>query len=219
MLRAVEEALARLYPGRRWGQPDDLVRFEAGVSPALADRLCEELASELRASVYLQEGGPEEYCDYLYVLCMGREPSLVQVREGTPAPPELLDGGPIRELYLRVCLSTMAPMAAVQQTALELEDGGEMWLVRELPRAGVFDAPLLPRMQRLVAVLQRQGILHLDFGEISAPPPGYHPGEYGARYGGQPDVANYLFYPQPTTMQRTSCVPRQLDATPVRSHQ
>src|SRR5438094_9463 len=75
------------------------------------------------------------------------------------------------------------------------------------PRAGVYDAPLLPRMQKLVATLPAYELLHVDFGEIAHAPPGYHAGTWGDRFGGKPAIANYLFYPQPTTMISTAWVP------------
>jgi hypothetical protein len=78
--------------------------------------------------------------------------------------------------------------------------------VRERPRAGVYDAPLLPRMQKLVAVLPAYELLHVDFGEIAHAPPGFEPGAWRELFGGAPSIANYLFYPQPTTMISTSFV-------------
>jgi hypothetical protein len=128
--------------------------------------------------------------------------------------PDEIGEEPIREQYLRVCLSAMARMVGVQQTAMSMDaDGGEL-VVREEPRAGVYDAPLLRRFQRLVALLPAYDILHVDFGEISAPPTGFDAGDYAALYGGEPHVANYLFYPQPTTMRTVSLVERA-SAAPV----
>ena len=80
------------------------------------------------------------------------------------------------------------------------------FLVREQPRAGVYDAPLLPRMQKLVAVLPAYDLMHLDFGEIAHAPPGFHAGVWRELYGAEPSIANYLFYPQPTTMVATTFV-------------
>jgi hypothetical protein len=74
------------------------------------------------------------------------------------------------------------------------------WLTRERPRAGVYDAPLLPRMQKLVATLPAYDLLHIDFGEIAHAPPGYAAGDWRELFGGEPAIANYLFYPQPATM-------------------
>lgn len=208
MFAAVDETLERLYPTRTWGEPDDLVRFGAGIDEEEGLALAEELALELRASTFYRPGGSDEYCDYIYILCVGREPCLVQLRDGDiPLPEELCSQGhaaPIREQYLRVCLSHMARMAAVQQVAMEMDPSDGDLLVRELPRAGVYDAPLLHRFQRLVALLPAYDIRHLDFGEISAPPSGFYPGDYPRLYGGEPHTANYLFFPQPTTMQITS---------------
>ena len=88
------------------------------------------------------------------------------------------------------------------------------WLISERPRAGVYDAPLLSRMQKLVATLPAYGLEHLDFGEISHPPPGFHAGAWRDRFGGEPAIANYLFYAQPTTMVATTWVasPRAAEA-------
>jgi hypothetical protein len=204
MFSAIDDTLARLYPSRRWGEPDDLVRLDAGICEHDGQALAEELSAELRAATFFRPGGPEEYCDYIYVLCLGREPCLVQLRDGGVPMPEELRDQPVREQYLRVCLSAMARMAGVQQIAMELDWLGDDALVREVPRPGVYDAPLLSRFQRLVALLPAYDIRHLDFGEISAPPRGFDPGRYPQLYGGEPQTANYLFYPQPSTMRVTT---------------
>jgi hypothetical protein len=209
MLEVVEQVMSRLYPTRRWGEPDDDARFAAGIDDEDGQALADELARELDAATFFRRGGPDEYCDYIYVLCLGREPCLVQVRDGeVPVPAEIGEGALIREQYLRVCLSSMARVAGVQQTALELERLGDEAVIRESPRAGVYDAPLLRRFQRLVALLPAYDILHVDFGEISAPPEGFDPGDYAERYGvAAPHRANYLFYPQPTTTEVISVLP------------
>ncbi len=82
----------------------------------------------------------------------------------------------------------------------------EGFVVRELPRAGVYDAPLLRRMQKLVAILPAYDLLHVDFGEIAHAPPEFQPGAWRELYGAAPAIANYLFYPQPTTMVSTAFV-------------
>jgi hypothetical protein len=205
MFESVEQALSALYPSRVWGEPDDGVRFGGGLSEADGLALADELAMEL-----FRPGPEEEYCDYIYVLCVGREPCAVQIRDGqVPVPDEIADideGTVIREQYLRVCLSSMARLAGVQQTAIELERAGGELVIREMPRAGVYDAPLLRRFQRLVAILPAYDLMHVDFGEISAPLEGFDPGDYALRYGALPHRANYLFYPQPTTTEVTSVV-------------
>lgn len=208
MFRRVDDALQRLYPTQTWGQPDDAARFGAGICEHDGEALAEELAQQLDASTFYREGGPEEYCDYIYVLCIGREPSLIQIRDGqVPLPAEIGDE-PIREQYLRVCLSNMARFAGVQQTAMELRMRDGDVCISEEPRPGVYDAPLLHRFQRLVAILPAYDITHLDFGEISAPPKGYRAGDYAALYGGEPHTCNYLFYPQPSNMRQTTWLSR-----------
>ncbi len=209
MLEQVDAALARLYPSRRWGEPDDLARFQAGICEHDGRALAAELGQALEAPTWFRAGEPEEYCDYLYVLCIGREPSLARIRDGAAPLPEELHGLSVRETYLRVCLSSMARLAAVQQVAMELDREGDDWIIRELPRAGVYDGVLLDRMQRLVAILPAYDILHVDFGEIAAPPAGFDGGDYAELYGGEPDTANYLFYPQPSTMQVTAVLDQQ----------
>ncbi len=96
----------------------------------------------------------------------------------------------------------------MQQTAVDIAREGDDLIIREQPRAGVYDAPLLRRFQRLVAILTGNDILHVDFGEISAPPEGFDPGDYVARYGTLPHRSNYLFYPQPLTTEVTSVLSR-----------
>jgi hypothetical protein len=204
MLSDVESVIERVYPTRRWGEPDDDARFGAGIADDDGQALAEDLARELDAATFFRHGAPEEYCDYIYVLCVGREPCLVQMRDaGVPVPREIADGDIVTEHYLRVCLSSIARIAGVQETTLELCRDGEDVIIREAPRAGVYGAPLLRRLQRLVAILPAYDILHVDFGEISAPLEGFDPGDYAVRYGGEPHRANYLFYPQPTTTEVT----------------
>jgi hypothetical protein len=203
MFAAMDEALLRLYPSRRWGERDEAAAFRAGVAsagPLLADRL----SRRLEAMSLFRPGTPDEYCDFVYVLCFGRTPSLIEVREGTAAP-EAEDH--IDELYLRVALSSVAPFAAVQQVAMSLRrsDAGEV-VIAEAPRTGVFDPVLLPRFQKLVAVLAELDIRHLDFGEMTQPPPDFDAGDYGDLYGGAPTVANYFFYPQPASAITTTVI-------------
>ncbi len=202
-MESVDRALETLYPTKTWGEPDD--GASAGITREDLDALADELATELRAATFVREGGDDEPCDYIYVLCMGRAPCVVQVRDhGVAAPAEWRDVNGIEELYLRVVISQRAPVAAVQQVAIDLVRGEGGYLVRERPRAGVYDAPLLPRMQKLVATLPAYGLLHVDFGEIAHAPPGFSAGSWRELFGGEPSIANYLFYPQPTTMVATS---------------
>ncbi len=197
MLASVDRALELLYPTRTWGEPVD--HAAEGVQPDELAALADELASELNAATFVHEGGDDEPCDYIYILCMGRTPCAVQVRDHA-VEAEL---GDVSELYLRVVISQRARVAAVQQVAIDVRDG----IVTETPRAGVYDAPLLPRMQKLVAILPAYELLHVDFGEIAHAPPGYHAGAWQRLYGGEPAIANYLFFPQPATMVSTTVLP------------
>jgi hypothetical protein len=203
MLAEVERTLARLYPTRTWGEARD----EAAEVREDIGSLADELAGVLGAATFVRPGGDAEPCDFIYVLCLGRTPCIVQVRDhGVAVPTEWEPGRPVQEQYLRLVIGQRAPVAAVQQVAIEAMAGHGGWLVREQPRAGVYDAPLLPRMQNLVATLPAYGLLHVDFGEIAHAPPGFHAGAWRELYAGEPAIANYLFYPQPTTMVATSFV-------------
>jgi len=206
MLEQVDQALARLYPTSTWGEPED--DGASGMPPDELAALADELASVLGAATFVRPGGDDEPCDYIYVLCLGRTPCVVQVRDhGVPAPDEWGTVDAVEELYLRVVISQRARVAAVQQVAVDLVRGPEGgYLVRERPRAGVYDAPLLHRMQKLVATLPAYELLHVDFGEIAHAPPGFHAGAWRELFGGEPSIANYLFYPQPTTMIATTVI-------------
>jgi hypothetical protein len=206
MFAAMDQSLAELYPSGRWSERDEAVAFRSGVAfhgPALAERL----AKALKALSLFRPGTPEEYCDFVYVLCFGRTPSLIELREGTVAPEAAEGEGIVDELYLRVALSSVAPFAAVQQVAMSMQRLEDALVIAEAPRTGVFDPVLLPRLQKLVAVLTELDIRHLDFGEMTQPPPGFDAGDYGARYGGAPTIANYFFYPQPASAITTTVIP------------
>jgi hypothetical protein len=210
MLASVDTALETLYPTRTWGEPDDsgAVASDPALHGMPADELAalaDELAQELNAATFVREGDEDEPCDYIYVLCMGRAPCVLQARDhGVPIPAEWREVDALEELYLRVVISQRARVAAVQQVAIQLVRDGSGFLVCETPRAGVYDAPLLRRMQKLVAILPAYDLLHVDFGEIAHAPPGYNAGSWRELFGGEPSIANYLFYPQPTTMVSTS---------------
>ncbi len=204
MMASLDATLDRLYPTRTWGEPDD----EAwdGMAPDELAALADELASELKAATFVQPGGDDEPCDYIWILCMGRTPCVIQARDhGVAIPDEWRDQAGeqvINEMYLRVVVSQRARIAGVQQVAVEYVRG----LVREKPRAGVYDAPLLHRMQKLVAILPAYDLMHVDFGEIAHAPPGFHAGAWRELYGADPSIANYLFFTQPTTMISTTVI-------------
>jgi hypothetical protein len=211
--RAVFAAtLERLYPGRTWGAPDDEARFRAGVSRGEARRLGRALAELLRAPTFFHEGGEDDLCHFVYVLCVGREPPLVEVRAGRAR----LDGTEaegVRERYLRVALSTVARMAAVQEVEMTLAHDDGPALIRESPRAGVYEESLLKRLRQLTAYLAASDVLYCDFGLLDKPVaeavPGEHahPGDYVARYGAEPRLCNFLFYAQPPTTATITLVP------------
>src|SRR4029079_17393615 len=120
MMASVDEALEQLYPTRTWGEPDD--REVAGLPPDELAALADELASTLGAATFVRTGGDDEPCDYIYVLCMGRTPCIMQVRDhGVPVPAEWYEtAASLSELYLRLVISQRTRRAAVQQVAVEL---------------------------------------------------------------------------------------------------
>jgi hypothetical protein len=100
MFAAVDAALARLYPTRRWDERDEAAGFDAGVPAAEGHLLAALAAGRLNAATVHRPGGPAETCDYVYVLCVGRTPCLAELREesgGAQALREALADGPIRQ--------------------------------------------------------------------------------------------------------------------------
>lgn len=211
MFAAIDETLARLYPTRRWGERDD--DGAAGVPVDVSARLTDLIAKRLGAMTLFRPGGRDEYCDYVYALCFGRQPSVLEVREAVVSPAEAWgqpdapvpgDAPIVEELYLRVALSSLAPFAAVQQVAMQMWRAGDDVVIAEAPRTGVFDPVLLPRFQKLVAALTELEIRNLDFGDLTQPPEGFDQQPYTDRYGAPAMVANYLFYPQPCSSISTT---------------
>ena len=213
MFGAVEDAIAALYPTKIWGEVADIGDpLHQGISEEDGAALADELATVLTAATFFEPGDADAGCDYIYVLCLGRAPCLLQIRDhGVAIPDDWAPGATVSELYLRVCLSHRVRMAGVQQVSMDGIVGDDRSvLVEQRVRAGVYDAPLLPRMQKLVATLPAYDILHVDFGEISHPPEGYLAGTWTERFAATPDalpaIANYLFFPEPTTMASTRLV-------------
>lgn len=228
MFAAVDEALARLYPTRRWGERDEAAALDGGIASDEGEALAEAIAGRLGTLAVFRPGGADEWCDYIYVLCLGRTPAIVEIRERDrvsgepPAASEaarhaladaagagdgilIEDGGEqgLDERYLRVVLSNVVRFAGVQEIAMSLRTRGGDTIVDERARGGVFDPVLLPRFQTLVAILAEWDIRHIDFGEIVEAPSGFDPADYVASFGSEPVIANYLFYPQPPTTAST----------------
>jgi hypothetical protein len=205
----IDDTLLRVYPTRTWGEPDDEARFGTGVRPAEATRLARALAVATKAPTYVRAGGDEDLCTFVYVLCVGRAPSLLDVRDEA-APGDSLGLGEerVRERYLRVAFSTVARLATVQEVALELDrlPSGELE-IRELPRPGVYDKILLKRMRAVVDLLSASDITHLDFGLVDAPVSDGHDGAYGERYSVAPRLVNWLFYAAPPTTASITLLP------------
>src|SRR5262249_776579 len=201
--------LPRLYPSGRWGIPDDEAGLREGVPAREGRRLARNAAELLQAPARFVAGDETEGCDYVYVLCVGREPGLLELRDRARLSDP--DGDRIRERYLRAALSSMARIAAVQEIVFELDREGDVYAVREKPRDGVYDPILLPRTQKLVDLLVGADIPSLDFGLLTKPATRYAEGladeDYEERYGQPAATVNWLFYPQPATAARITVIP------------
>ena len=198
----IDEVMRAVYPLRTWGQPDDEARFRAGIREREARALARSLSSAASAPTFFRAGGPDDLCHYVYVLCLGRAPALVDVRDGL-APPE---ADAVRERYLRVHFSTVARIATIQEVAMELDRAPHVsdgWVLRELPQPGVYDAKLLKRMRAVVGLIEASDIEHLDFGLVDKPYPDTLDGDYAERYGVAPALVNFLFYAQPARTSAT----------------
>ena len=201
--------LPALYPGRRWGEPDDAARYRAGIGESEGRRFARQAAQALRGPAFFRRGEDDEACDYVYVLCVGRRPALLELRE--QAAIDVPDGDSISERYLRVALSSMARVAAVQELSFDLRRDGDGYVISEKPRDGIYDPVLLRRTQSLIELIVANDITYFDFGLLAKPVSRYAQGfddlDYEERYGVSPSTVNYLFYPQPPTAISTSWVP------------
>lgn len=205
MLSEVNDWLERLYPTRCWGALNDELAMASGVSPDDVVALAEELGTELKAASIAVPGSDADHCDYIYLLCQGREPCALQMRYGqVPMPEELTESVVLNEFYLRVAVSSVAPLVVVQQVAVSLACVEGRWILKEQLAPGVFDAPLLKRFQRLVAILPAYDLTHVDMGDVSSPPPDFASGEYEELFGRPPHISNYLFFREPSMMTVTS---------------
>jgi len=217
MMAAIDAALARVYPTRTWGEPDHEASVGGPVATDGAFALVELLRRKVTQAVFFRAGDADELCDYVYVLCVGRQPALAnwlaagqqesqQESQGLghEADREAQRAASLEEAaeesYLRIALSSVAPFAAVQEVTLSLDfaEPARPVLV-EAPRSGVFSPALLKRFQVVVACLAAHGLRHLDFGDLLSPPEGFDPGGYEDHFPGPPVTANYLFFPQPST--------------------
>lgn len=203
-MEQVDAALERLYPTKRWHERADEQALTAGVAEEEGRQLALALSQKLKAFALYKPGQDEDFSDYVYVLCFGRQPSALEVREGLVGLDDYMAQAPagqesgITEVYLRVALSSLAPFAAVQEIRMSIGISNHGAVVEEQVRAGVFDPILLARYQKLVAVLAEQNIRNIDFGEINAPAAGFDGSVHEEMFGSEATTANYLFFAGPT---------------------
>ncbi|MBP6630114.1 MAG: hypothetical protein KA297_11840 [Kofleriaceae bacterium] len=207
MMGSIEQHLRVLYPTGRW----DELAVAAAVAPLGDDELAglaSELATELDAVTWVRAGGDDDLCDYIYVLALGRPPCALRVRDDGDAVPAEWHGLPrVDERYLRLAVSQLAPVAAVQEVAVEVEVGVDGVVIHERPQAGVYAPALLARLQRLVALLPAYGLTHLDFGDLITPPPGFDGATFAARWGLAPATYQYLLFAPPATTSSAVWLP------------
>lgn len=217
MMEVLSQHLHVLYPTHRWDQMDRAAAW-LGMPSVDFEGLATELASSLDAFTWTQAGGEDtDDCDYLYVLAMGRPPPLLAIRDGLASLPadlapqatlEATQAPALEDRYLRIAVSRLAPVAAVQEVVATLEAGEGAVVIHERPQAGVYSAPLLSRFQRIVSTLPAYGLVHLDFGELTTPPPGFHGGAFASQWGTEPATYQYLFFATPATTTRSVLIPR-----------
>lgn len=205
----LQALVQELYPTGNWGELSRDWTAEPPIGARQTLALAEQLATALKVPVYIQPGGEEDLCDFLYVLCVGREPGIVELREGLSEEASWLEADRLRERYLRIALSSVCRAACVQEVAMELDLDPETpgtAVIKELALPGVFDPQLMKRMQKTVDLLLAHQIDHLDMGllDVDAAQLALRGGDYAARYGTPPAVLNFLFYAQPVQTQRTS---------------
>ncbi len=207
--------LARLYPSHCWGQPEALASLQDGLDLQEVVQLASWLATALRVPAYVVPGGEDDHCNFIYALCFGREPALVELREAPPPAWAWDQQGPsVRDRYLRIACSTLGRLACVQEVAMELftqssDCPTNMVAVRESSLPGVFDPVLLKRFQRTVDLLAAHGVEHLDMGllDVDAEAFGLLPGDYLSRFGAAPALLNYLFYATPVKTTAVTFLP------------
>jgi hypothetical protein len=127
---------------------------------------------------------------------MGREPSLLEVLDGTAQP----EADKVEERYLRVALSSFMRAATVQEVQMTCRLRGGVYELTHRTLDGVYDAILLKRFQRLVDLIVQAGLVHVDFGmlcEDAPKDPAVDFSEYVERYGVPGSAAALLFFASP----------------------
>ncbi|MBI4508235.1 MAG: hypothetical protein HY698_01280 [Deltaproteobacteria bacterium] len=203
--RLIDEIMRTVYPTRRWGEPDDGARHGRGVTPREAMHFARQASVVLEAPTYYREGSDAGLCDYVYVLCVGRPPGLLELREADSLGCEC--GQWALERYLRVAFSSVARIAAVQEVAFEMKLADDQYIIQEKPRGGIYDPVLLRRAQALLGLIVESKVAYLDFGLIARPAHGFAPGDYFDRYGQPPGLVNFMFYPEPPSAIQVDVIP------------
>ena len=82
----IAATLAAVYPSGQWGQLDDEAAWGRGLSLAATSRLARSIAATARAPVEIVAGRDGDLCHFIYVLCVGRQPTLIELREHGGVP-------------------------------------------------------------------------------------------------------------------------------------
>lgn len=210
----LDALVARLYPGKTWGDAEPEASLEQGLELPEVVQLASRLSTALRTPAYVLPGGDDDLCSFIYVLCLGREPSILELRDGAARRDFPLESDNLQERYLRIACSQLGRLCCVQEVALELsvrdsDCPAGMAMIREVPMPGVFTPALLKRFQRTVDLMQAHDVEHLDMGllDVDAASFGLAPGDYVERFGTAPALLNYLFYAAPVQLLTTTFVP------------
>ncbi len=204
LLDAVDNALDYWYPTRVWGE----MRNEFGRGPSFEEvqDVAELLQENLGLATWAVQGGESDYCDFVYVLCIGRQPAIGMVRDlGVQSTVDIAEGS--SDVCLRIAFSHLERMAAVQQVTISVSEGDGFLQVIEARRSGVYDAPLLKRFRKLVASLESLDFRHIDMGEVSHPPKEFETGSYVDALSDSPDIVNFLFFTQSAETTQTTFLP------------
>lgn len=131
---------------------------------ATAQRVCQQLAQATQAPCYLLPPADRDFCRFLYVLCVGRPPPLIRLRNKKTLPD--FSATPLTDQYLRVALSVVSPAACVQEVtvtaSLQTTSSGIEAVFVEKPRAGLYEPSLLARFSKVVDVLSAYGFRSID---------------------------------------------------------
>jgi hypothetical protein len=157
MFAAVDAALERLYPTRRWGERDEVAALDGGFSRDEGQALALAIAQRLGTRTLYRVGDADEWCDYVYVLCLGRTPCIAEIREDARARGESLGAGVVPGAALPGAPASTRIGAGDAPAGEVVEDGGETGLDERYLRVVLSSVARLAGVQEVAMTLTRQG--------------------------------------------------------------